>query len=271
MFLRIFERTVRVECADASSAYWLEGGFGHMRVPAAQAVDLFFSVGCIVPTDAFRITTPDGRTLQARDSGEYMYLFEKELTIALEHACAHLLFVHAAALAYGDTAILLTAPSGAGKSTTTWGLLHHGFTYLSDELAPIDLTTLRVHPYPHALCLKNEPPQPYPLPPGVLRTPCTLHVPVSSLPGRPAAHPLALRAVFFVAYDPSATRPRVGPLGAAASAARIVPNLLNGLAHPGAGLDAAIRIVRATACYELHTADLAATGRLMRELVASFS
>ena len=50
--------------------------------------------------------------------------------------------------------------TGAGKSTTAWGLLHHGFSYLSDELAPIDLETLEVLPYRHALCLKRRPPSP---------------------------------------------------------------------------------------------------------------
>ena len=30
----------------------------------------------------------------------------------------------------------------------TWALSHHGFRYLSDELAPIDPGTLRVHPFP---------------------------------------------------------------------------------------------------------------------------
>ena len=37
----------------------------------------------------------------------------------------------------------------------TWAMLHHGYEYLSDEVAPVALDTLAVHPYPRAVCLKR--------------------------------------------------------------------------------------------------------------------
>ena len=51
--------------------------------------------------------------------------------------------------------MLLAGASGNGKSTTAWALLHRGFQYLSDELAPLDLSAMTVHAFPHALCLKH--------------------------------------------------------------------------------------------------------------------
>jgi hypothetical protein len=107
-----------------------------------------------------------GSELHAANDGEFLFLLEKDLTIELQKLRRELYFIHAAALTIDGKACLLLAPSGHGKSTTCWGLLHHGFGYLSDELAPLDLGTLEIQPYAHALCLKDEPPACYPLPPG---------------------------------------------------------------------------------------------------------
>jgi hypothetical protein len=63
--------------------------------------------------------------------------------------------VHAAVLARSDQAVLLAGTSGAGKSTLAAGLLSRGWTYLSDEFALIDPVSLRVSPFPKALCIKS--------------------------------------------------------------------------------------------------------------------
>ncbi len=62
--------------------------------------------------------------------------------------------LHAATLACAGQAVVLAGPSGAGKSTLAAGLLARGWKYLSDEFALIDPTTLYVHPFPKALCIK---------------------------------------------------------------------------------------------------------------------
>ena len=43
-----------------------------------------------------------------------------------------------------DKAFLIATASGTRKSTTARALLHHGFDYLSDEFAPVDLDSLRL-------------------------------------------------------------------------------------------------------------------------------
>ncbi len=62
--------------------------------------------------------------------------------------------VHAAAMAYNGKAVIITGPSGAGKSTLAAALLSRGWEYLCDEFALINPTTLRVHPFPKAICVK---------------------------------------------------------------------------------------------------------------------
>ena len=149
--------------------------------------------------------------------------FEQDLTVELQKRRSDLYFLHAAALERDGRALLLVAESGGGKSTTAWGLLHHGFRYASDELAPIDLATGRVHGFPHALCLKADPPAPYPLPAGTLRTSRSRHVPVGLLPAPLADGPLPLDAIVFLRYRPDLDGPAIRPMGTAEAAARSTP------------------------------------------------
>ena len=64
------------------------------------------------------------------------------------------LIIHAAVVARGDDAMLMSAPSRSGKSTLTAALIHHGWRLLSDELALIEVGTGLVHPLCRPVNLK---------------------------------------------------------------------------------------------------------------------
>src|SRR4030095_5001668 len=148
-----------------------------------------------------RLITRDGAyPVLARDDGDFLYMFEKDMTIETQKLRPDLYFVHAAVLEMDGRALALVAPSGYGKSTTTWGLLHHGFKYLSDELAPVHLTAMQVHPFPHALCLKTVPPNEYLLPEETIFTTRAAHVPTQFLPCQTTMYSLPLEAIFFVCF-----------------------------------------------------------------------
>ncbi len=196
---------------------------------------------------------------------------DTDLVISLQRLRRDLYFVHAAVLELSGRAVMLVAPSGVGKSTTAWALLHHAFGYLSDELAPVNLGTLEVQPYPRALCLKTEPPQGYPLPETVLRTSRGFHLPARDLPGRVSIAPATIAAIFILNRQPDTWRPSVRRMTSAEAGARLYANTLNPLAHPGDGLDGAIRIASVTPSFELLTADLPATCGLVIETLAELN
>ena len=50
------------------------------------------------------------------------------------------------------------------------GVITSWVPLLSDELGPVDLKTLRIHPFTRALMLKTNPPASYPLPATTLHT-----------------------------------------------------------------------------------------------------
>jgi Coenzyme PQQ synthesis protein D (PqqD) len=65
------------------------------------------------------------------------------------------LFMHAAAVATGDHAVVLAGPNGSGKTTLAAALIESGFDYFSDDVVPFDCRTLRVVPVPLALSIKE--------------------------------------------------------------------------------------------------------------------
>lgn len=261
--LSIIDRKVQLEIVGEEARNSLETIFSAMKVDIdGKRPDIRVRIRPDPP--GFRISRTGGRSSRAQNLDDLVYRVEKIVTIGLQLARPELLFLHSAALARHGRAILLAGNTGGGKSTTTWGLLQHGFEYLTDELSAICLQTLEAYPYPHALCLKRPPPPPSALPGGTMDLGRTLHVPAKLLPVRACRDPLSIGSVFLMQHDPSATEPVVRSLSSAEAAARLYVTGLNVLAHPDGGLPAVLSIAERVPCFELRTADLERTCELVR-------
>lgn len=269
---RILGVDVVVRCPDPGLRALVQTHWGSMSSHFQSASDrangaLTYAVSQPRSTSAISIDRPGQPTKWTADQGEFIYELEIDTTIAVQRIRSELYFLHAAVAEVEGMAVLLVAESGGGKSTTLWGLLHHGWGYLSDELAPIDLAAMSVHAYPRALCLKRRPSSAYPLPDPTIQTTRTLHIPVKHLPRVSPRGSCPLVAAYFVKYSPDAIAPSVRAISAGEAGARLYANSLNPLAHGNAGLDAAARIAKSIRSFALETADLADTC----ELIASHS
>lgn len=219
------------------------------------------------PNAAIVVLRDDHVELRASSMGEYLFLFEKDMTIELQKMFKHLYFMHAAVLSYRDEAIIIAAPSGTGKSTTAWALLHHGCRYLSDELAPIDMNAMRVSAYPRALGLKGVPPI-YPLPDNYIATEQTLHLPVDSMPTDYLNGTLPIAAMFILEFHPELGAAVIERVSSSSAAMHIYANTLNALAHPDKGLEGAVSIATHTPCFHIKsTPDLAQSCQSLLEIV----
>ena len=147
-------------------------------------------------------------------------------TKALE-ASADTIAIHAAALARGETGLLLCGPSGTGKSSLTLALLDQGWTYLSDDFAPISVESDRILPVPKPLHVKNpvlwegllkrwEQPSWVPAP--------TLSCLIPATVWRVTEEPVEAKLIAFPRYDPL-TVPSAKPMTAAEATARCSANL----------------------------------------------
>jgi hypothetical protein len=255
--------TFQVDCDDVETELLVSTNFG----TDGMSFDPTIRYAARRTADGFVLETPSKTTCRADTSAEFLYALDKEITIEAQLKRSDLYFVHSAALEFEGSAILLIGESGAGKSTLTWALLHHGFRYMSDEMAPIDLSTRSVYPYPHAICLKKHPPQPYTLPEKALHTSRTIHIPVTSMPVETCTSPQPIRFLFFVKYDSSDLEPRLSPITRSEGAARLYSNVLNSLAHDGYGLPQAISVTQGCECFLLTSASTTRTCLALREAV----
>jgi hypothetical protein len=264
IILRTVGRTIRIDCEEPETRALVTATYGHMQA-GPGCVDLHYTVGRDTSESSFFIQRKDGKLLTAPDDGTFLALFDEDFAIELQRLRPELYFAHAAVLTFSDSAFMLVTESGGGKSTLCWALSHHGYPYLSDELAPIDLETLRVHPFARALMLKTPPPASfYPIPAAAVRSSRGWHLPAEDVPGGVGVDPTRLTTIFFLRRDPAASASSVRPVSAAEAAARLYANSLNQLAHRGDGLDAAIRITTGAVCFELVTTpDLPAASRLL--------
>lgn len=259
---RILDVNVSVSCPVPELRSLVDAHWGYMA-HGDTPPDLTYSVSRSEPAAPIAIDRCGQPTKWTSEEGQFLYELEGAATVELQLIRRDLYFLHAAVAEVQGKASLFVAESGGGKSTTLWGLLHHGWQYLSDELAPIDLSTMRVHTYQRALCLKNSPPPPYPLPAETIETQRTLHVPVRHLPAVSQLPSCPLVAMYFVKYRPGASTPEIRAISAGEASARLYANSLNQLAHANAGLDAAVQIAKSIPSFTLDSADLAATCALV--------
>jgi hypothetical protein len=266
--LTVLGRGVAVQCRDDVTWALIAKAYSQLS-GSPRAIDLSYTVGRC--GESFLITRDGRESLAARTRSEFLALFDEDLTIELQKLRRDLYFVHAAVVEFASRVFMLVAKSGSGKSTTTWALLHHGFRYASDELGPVDLDTLKVHPFPRALSLKTAPPAPYSLPETRAHDRGSSYVRTDHFPAGLADRPTPLAALFFLRYCPESKAPSLRRIGGAEGAARLYAEALNPLAHSEDGLDGAIRIASKRACFELLTADLASTCGLLKNTVEALS
>ena len=258
--LNITNSIVLIQCPSPRAYTLLESLYGGMainpcnnQIPDSQ---LKYRADYDEASNTFHIHFPDQTHFSCQDEGEFLFQFEQHLVVALQLSQPQYLFLHSAILAFQDKGIALIAPSGSGKSTTTWGLLHEGFTYLTDEMSAINVDTLHILAFSHAISLKKQPPSPYRLPNNSLKTSRAYNIPVAQLPSPLYQKPLSLDVILYVKYDPKTSSPTIHPISSAASCTHIYTNSLNPLSHPNDGLDAAMQIAQKARAFVLKTGNL---------------
>jgi hypothetical protein len=254
------DRTFAIQCPDNETAALVNVAFGGLLVRSETSIPPFGTSYRIERNGAehgFLACDGDGTASRFEDADGLLFHLDKCLIIALQRQRPELYFLHAAAVAIGDRVAVLAAPPGSGKSTLTMALLERGLSYLSDELAPIDVSRLLVYPYAHALCLKSPPPEPFRLPLGTVAIGKRFHVASGLFAAAAAAEPLPLAAFVFLRRSlGSAVISR--PIGPAAGAAHLLANTLNASAHQSDGLNVAVSLAQSVPSFEMDTSDLSA-------------
>ena len=183
--------------------------------------------------------------------------------------------LHASSLEYDGQGIIFPAASGSGKSTLALALLQSGWRYLCDEFALIHADTLRLHPFPRAICIKKS----------GFDVAASIGIEVNSarhyhkgtkgpvaflnpLKIRPAClgRVCPVRFVVFPQYVPRA-KPTLMPMSRAEAALQLHHVCFNLFGCRTLGVDVLAGVIRRAACFRLISSDLPETCNLLTHMV----
>lgn len=268
--LQFLEHVVGIQCEDSELAALLRTNFEGL-LTADRNNDVVYQIRGS-GSGPFHLKRSDGGSeIAAARTGDVIYELEGSLVVWLQLANPSYAFLHAAALIRNRSVHLLTGHSGAGKSTTAFGLTRFGFQLLTDEMVAIDPASRTLTAFKHAVCLKQHPPDGFELPPGTVTSTRGYHIPPSALNNTDPEDGLPIKTIVFMEYDPTAGEPELNACGAAEAVTRLYPNMLNALSHPEQGLKAAASVVRELDSYLMKTAELEASCELIRCTVDEMS
>ena len=250
LLLRVLSCDIAVRCGDEASSDLLRECYSEFLLPAETEClsALRYDVSTAAQAKGWTIQC-EGAAIYCQDRYDLIYQFEKDLTQRVQLLRSNLFFIHGAALSLAEHCVIISGESGSGKSSLAWFMSHHGFDYLSDELAPIDPAFMQVEPYPHALCLKNEPLAGPALPDSTQYTNVTIHVPAYELPTRALDRTWPLSFLIFIDSSLNGQGLSMRAIGTAESAARLYSNGLNHLSHRGYGLPVVAGIAKDIPAY----------------------
>ena len=184
------------------------------------------------------------------------------------------LAIHAGAVGWEGRSILLPAPHDSGKTTITAALTASGFSYLTDEAALIDPSSLTLVPFPRALWLE----------PGsvvaldrllsghtngdVVARNGTSHVAPAELRGGRIGRPAPIRHIVFPRYRRGAATILV-PMSRAEAVVELGRNAFNLDRFGRRGVDILIAVVAGADVHRLAVGDLREAVHAIERLVGS--
>jgi hypothetical protein len=146
--VRVGIRTNRPELLDRVSDYlpplW--------KPSTASAVDRLFSLKA--GKSSYELFEDSARAIKSRSLKTVLQVFETSLKMYVAEMARRRVFVHAGAVGWNGSAILIPGRSFSGKTSLVKELVRAGATYYSDEYAVLD-SNGRLHPYPQPLALRN--------------------------------------------------------------------------------------------------------------------
>jgi HprK-related kinase A len=218
----------------------------------------------------------DGETIHKNlHAGEVLPHLEWGISWRIVARRSDFLQVHAASMARDGQGVVLAGASGAGKSTLVAGLLARGWNYLCDEFALIKPTTLELHPYPKAVCIKA----------GAFDVVRRLglrfsrdryyakaikgrvgYISPHDLGPRTVAGPCPVRYVIFPQYGGDC-EPRVRPVPRARAAFALLSQVLNRDVFAQRAVALLGRVVRDAQCFALESGALEGTCEMIESIV----
>ena len=178
-------------------------------------------------------------------SGLYEYL-KYELLVQFIRKRQDLLWLHAAAVERSGKALIVAGPSGQGKSTMSTRLCEMGWSFMSDDIAPVRMAANEVLPFPQSPfrriggtrevdrpTLESLEKEPVSIPPESIRR-----------------EPAPIAAIVFPVYRPE-TESTLVPMASGNAAFELLRSYTNFIDHKESGVARASELARQIPAYQL--------------------
>ncbi len=174
----------------------------------------------------------------------------REVVRSFIHQRSDLVWLHAGAAAGAKGAIVFCAPWGHGKSTLTLQLYERGWSFLSDDVVPIDPTSQVAHPFPATPQMRMGPQTQL-----VRSQVSTLPKTVVDLETDRVAHGGNGVAMYVFPKYSKTDETFLEPISPAQCVGKLLENSLSFPENSDATIQALCHQVENTPAYELHFAD----------------
>jgi HprK-related kinase A len=180
---------------------------------------------------------------------------------AVERLRDRYLLFHAGSVAHAGEGFIFPAASGSGKTTLVAGLVAAGCQHLSDEVAVLDPSSLRLAPFPRSMCVKHEARQILdPLWPKLADSAPHNRFGVQVYYLRPddeawSSGPVSARYVVFPRYVPHA-RTSLVPISRSSALVDLLAQSFSGSVLGRRTIDVSVALLREADCYALTIGNL---------------
>jgi hypothetical protein len=151
-FYRLVAYEFRVQTIDREIGDLVDRLLGACRVgPLSEVATATYVIDVDRPNSVFHLWR-DGESIgEYSEAAPLLDSFLWKISNRSLKESKGYLGVHAGVVSWNGEGLILPAPADSGKTTLTAGLIHSGFSYLSDEAALIDVATGLLHSFPRPL------------------------------------------------------------------------------------------------------------------------
>lgn len=146
LFIEFDSRQLLFQTDISEARDYIAAAFRHMLVPEVESSAGRLALYSI--PGGFSVASEQTINYTGIDFAHLLTMVKDEVRMQFMRGRPDLLWLHAGVIERSGGALLLSGPSGQGKSTLSTRLCEHGWKFLSDDIAPVRMDIDRVVPFP---------------------------------------------------------------------------------------------------------------------------